>query len=112
MERKDSNNTVQTNSTEKKQVPGDWLPTSGGRTKSSKLTGKEMDAEFQKMLEEGVIDGISPNRSDTEESERSIENHDTYPCGGQKQCNGQFANRFSKTDRSNKFSRTSYADDF
>jgi len=77
MERKDSNNTVQTNSTEKKQVPGDWLPTSGGKTKSPKLSSKEMDAEFQKMLEEGIIDGISPNRSDTEEPEHSIGNNDT-----------------------------------
>jgi len=77
MERKDSNNTVQTNSTEKKQVPGDWLPTSGGKTKSPKLSSKEMDAEFQKMLEEGIIDGISPNRSDTEEPEHSIDSNDT-----------------------------------
>ena len=77
MERKDSNNTVQTNSTEKKQVPSDWLPVSGGKTKSPKLTGKEMDAEFQKMLEEGVIDGISPNRNDTEEAEQSIGSKDT-----------------------------------
>jgi len=69
MERKDSNDTVQTNSTEKKQVPGDWLPTSGGKTKSLKSTGKEMVAEFQKMLEEGVIDGIRPNRNDAEEPE-------------------------------------------
>lgn len=77
MERKDSNNTVQTNSTEKKQVPSDWLPTSVGKTKSPKLTGKEMDAEFQKMLEEGVIDGISPNRNGTEEPEQSIGKNDT-----------------------------------
>jgi len=77
MERKDSNNTVQTNSSEKKQVPGDWLPTSGGKTKSSRPTGKEMNAEFQKMLEEDVIDGISPNRNDTEEPEHSIGNNDT-----------------------------------
>lgn len=77
MERKDSNNTVQTNSTEKKQVPSDWLPTSVGKTKSPKLTGKEMDAEFQKMLEEGVIDGISPNRNGTEEPEHSIGNNET-----------------------------------
>jgi len=77
MERKDSNNTVQTNSTEKKQVPNDWLPTSGGKTKSPKLTSKEMDAEFQKMLEEGIIDGISPNRNETEELEHSIGNNDT-----------------------------------
>ena len=76
MERKDSNNTVQTNSTEKKQVPSDWLPTSGGKTKSSEPTNKEMDVEFQKMLEEGVIDGISPNRNDTEEPEHSIGNND------------------------------------
>jgi len=77
MERKDSNNTVQTNSTEKKQMPGDWLPTSGGKTKSPKLSSKEMDAEFQKMLEEGVTDGISPNRNDAEEPEHSIVNNDT-----------------------------------
>jgi hypothetical protein len=77
MERKDSKNTVQTNSTEKKQVPNDWLPTSGGKTKSPKPTSKEMDAEFQKMLEEGVIDGISSNRNETEESEHSIGNNDT-----------------------------------
>jgi hypothetical protein len=77
MERKDSNNTVQTNSTEKKQVLGDWLPTSGGKTKSPKLSSKEMDAEFQKMLKEGVIDGTNPNRSDTEEPEHSIGNSDT-----------------------------------
>lgn len=77
MERKDSNNTVQTNSTEKKQVPNDWLPTSGGKTKSPKLTSKEMDAEFRKMLEEGVIDGINPDRNGTEEPENSIGNNDT-----------------------------------
>ena len=77
MERKDSNNTVQTNSTEKKQVPSDWLPTSGVKTKTPKPTSKEMNAEFQKMLEEGVIDGISPNRNDTEEPEHSIGNNDT-----------------------------------
>jgi hypothetical protein len=77
MERKDSNHTEQTNSTEKKQVPDDWLPVSGGKTKSPKLTSKEMDAEFQKMLEEGVIDGISPNRNDTEEPEHSIGDSDT-----------------------------------
>ena len=77
MERKDSNNTVQTNSTEKKQVPGDWRPTLGGKTKSPKLTGKEMDAEFQKMLEGGIIDGIRPNRNDAEEPEYSIVNNDT-----------------------------------
>jgi len=77
MERKDSNNTVQTNSTEKKHVPSDWLPTSGGKTKSSKTSTKEMDAEFKKMFEEGVIDGISPNRNDTEEPEHSIGDNDT-----------------------------------
>ena len=77
MERKDSNDTVQTNSTEKKQMADGWLPASGGKTKSSKLTGKEMDAEFRKMLEEGVIDGISPNRNDAEEPEHGIGNSDT-----------------------------------
>ena len=77
MERKDSNNTVQTNSTEKKQIPSDWLPASSGKTKSPKPTTKEMDAEFQKMLEESIIDGISPNRNDAEESEHSIEDSDT-----------------------------------
>jgi hypothetical protein len=51
MERKDSDNTVQTNSTEKKLVASDWLPAPRGKVKSPKLTGKEMDAEFQKMFE-------------------------------------------------------------
>ena len=77
MERKDSNNTVQTNSSEKKQVPSDWLPTLRGKTKSPKPTTKEMDAEFQQMLEEGIIDGISPNRNDTEKTEHSIDGNDT-----------------------------------
>jgi hypothetical protein len=98
MERKDSYNTVQTNSTEKKQVPSDWQPTSGGKTKTPKPTSKEMDAEFQKMLEDGVIDGVSPIRNDAEEPEHSIGNNDAVQPGGQKQRNGQFANRITKTD--------------
>ena len=58
-------------------MPDGWLPASGGKTKSSKLTGKEMDTEFRKMLEEGVIDGISPNRNDAEEPERGIGSNNT-----------------------------------
>jgi hypothetical protein len=78
MNRNESENSKQTgNSNSKKQIPNDWLPTSGGKTKSPKLTSNEMDAEFQKMLEEGAIDGISPNRNDTEKPEHSIGNNDT-----------------------------------
>jgi hypothetical protein len=55
----------------KKSIPNDWLPASTvvGRRKSSKPSGEELEAEFQKMLDEGIIDGISPKRNLSDKNE-------------------------------------------
>jgi hypothetical protein len=56
----------------KKQIPNDWLPASAvGRRKSSEPVNEDVDAEFQKMLDEGIIDGISPGRNVSDENESS-----------------------------------------
>ncbi len=62
----------------KKQIPDGWSPTSvAGTKKSSEPTGKEVEAEFQKMLENGIIDGVSLNRNVSNEDESSIGANDT-----------------------------------
>jgi hypothetical protein len=56
----------------KKQIPNDWLSASAvGRRKSSEPISEDVDAEFQKMLDEGIIDGISPRRNVSDEDENS-----------------------------------------
>jgi hypothetical protein len=62
----------------KKQIPNDWLPAStAGRRKSSEPISEDVEAEFQKMLDEGVLDGISPKRNVSDKGESSIDNTDT-----------------------------------
>ena len=79
MNRNESENSKQTgNSGGKKQIPGDWLPDSAvSKLNLAKPTNDEVEAEFQKMLEEGIIDGINPNRSATKANENSICTDDT-----------------------------------
>ncbi|KAA6335471.1 hypothetical protein EZS27_016303 [termite gut metagenome] len=79
MNRNESENSKQTgNSGGKKQVPEDWIPESAvSKLKLAKPANDEVEAEFQKMLEEGIIDGVNPNRSTTKENEYSIGTDDT-----------------------------------
>jgi hypothetical protein len=69
----------QTDSNErKKPIPNDWLPIpAAGRRKSSEPISEDVDAEFQKMLDEGVLDGISPKRNVSDKSDSSIGDTDT-----------------------------------
>lgn len=58
------------------QIPNDWMPTSLARKrKSSEPMNEEMEAEFQKMLSEG-IDGISPKRNVSDENKNTITSED------------------------------------
>lgn len=72
-------NSKQTDSSqEKKQIPGDWTPAPAlGKSKSVKPTNEEVEAEFRKMLENGVIDGISPSRNVTKKHGNSIATDET-----------------------------------
>jgi hypothetical protein len=79
MNRNESENSKQTgNSNSKKQMPDDWIPGSAvSKSKVAKPSNDEdVEAEFQKMLEESIIDGINPNRSATKANENSIGTND------------------------------------
>jgi hypothetical protein len=67
MERKDSNNTVQTNSTEKKQVPGDFTPLTdvgGGKRKTS----EGMDSKLKKFIPEIALPDASEDSGKSTET--------------------------------------------
>jgi len=60
-------------SQEKKQILNDWMPESvGSKSKLAKPVDSELGAEFKKMLDNGIIDGISPKHNMTKENESSI----------------------------------------
>lgn len=67
------------NNEQKKTVPESWSPVSsvGGKTKSAKPTSESIEAEFQKMLADGVIDGINPNRNLANKNASSIDDGDS-----------------------------------
>jgi hypothetical protein len=60
------------NNESKKQIRNDWMPGARVKTKSVKQTDEEMEAEFKKMLNDGVLDGVAPKRNVTEELENSV----------------------------------------
>lgn len=60
---------------QKKTMPEDWSPISsvGGKTKSVKPTNENVEAEFQKMLANGVIGKVTSNRNVANEKANHIE---------------------------------------
>jgi hypothetical protein len=55
------------------QIPKDWMPSSARvKRKSSEPMSEEQEAEFQKMLREGFMDGVSPKSDESSNNESTI----------------------------------------
>jgi len=60
------------------QIPNDWMPASAVRKrKSSEPFSEEMEAEFQKMLQEDFGDGKSPKPKVSDERESNVVTDDS-----------------------------------
>jgi hypothetical protein len=61
-----------------KQIPNDWMLSSARvKRKSSEPLSEEQEAEFQKMLADGLMDGSSPKPKVSEEDNSTIVSEDT-----------------------------------